>query len=320
MVGMRVRNFNISVIMIFIIFALSACITTQEKNEPGVTEGPSGADVSTANSEISAATVETDANKADSGVAVKEEAKIEVKTGSEKPPEVTSFVKEEAGIQSEEEVEEKAVVPLRIVESCKNEPYVKYEKQAMTSLEKGLAATKAGKFGVGFRKVDDYKRWKGIHEKLFKTVNESCNALKKCAGKNAKDKETKCAVEAYVFNEWQKKAEHFTIMAKAAETTEPDPICSVEPNLADDPKCFHGLADNFDKFCSAPECKEVSDCWRGVGFLDQAITQARQACGFVHQELSTCRGYLEATKRREDKFNRCMDMQKKINMPLFPEI
>lgn len=224
---------------------------------------------------------------------------------------------------AEADTEDKPAKPadtLVIVESCKNEPYVKHRQQAMESLNKGLAATKAGRFGVGFRHMEDYDKWNTIHEKLFKAVNRYCNELKQCAGKHAENKDKECAAQAFVYNEWKQKAESFTKKAKAVETSEPDPICSVEPNLADDPACFHGLGDNLEKFCSDQACKEVSDCWRSIGFLDQAIKQADQACRFAHQDLASCRGHMEATKRRKDRFDRCMGMQKELGMPFFPAI
>jgi len=288
----------------FIILLLSACASAPEK-ESG--------DASEAKAEPTTETVATAETKTESSTGENKKA--------EESLEITPLGDKDVGETTKlGKVGEKPAEPLRIVDSCKDEPFVNLEKQAMASLQKGLEATKAEKYGVGFRNMEDYKRWKDIHEKLFKAVNQSCEALKQCASKNAKDKEAKCGTEAYVFNEWQQRAEHFTEKAKVVEKSEPAPICSFDPNLADDPDCFHGLGDSLDAFCSAPECKEVSDCWRGVGFLDQAITQARQACGFVHQELSTCRGYVEATDRRKEKFNRCKSMHDALGMPLFPAI
>lgn len=315
-------SFLLKSILLLAVFVLSACVATPEKKPE---DAPEAKTESTTEMVAKAETeevvkAEADANKVAS-TETKTENVAEEKMEPANQPEVTPLAREETDQPTKlVKVEEMPVEPVLIVETCKNEPYVKHEKQAMVSINKGLAATKAGKFGVGFRNMADYNRWVGIHEDLFKTVNQYCNDLKQCAAKHAKNKDEECAVQAYVYNEWKQKAESFAKKAKAVETTEPDPVCSASPNLTDEPDCFHGLGDNFDKYCSAPECKEVSDCWRGVGFLDQAIKQAAQACGFVHQELSTCRGYQEATKRRENKFNRCMDMQKDLNMPFFPAI
>ena len=107
-------------------------------------------------------------------------------------------------------------------------------------------------------------------------------------------------------------------MAKLSETTQPPKICSFEPNLKDAADCFHGLADNIDKVCNTAACKETSDCWRGIGFLDDAINQASSACGFAHIPLAECRGYVTATQRRENKFKRCKAMQEELNITVLP--
>ena len=319
-------NFNTSLffklILLLVVLALPACVVTLEKKSEDATEAKTK---TTTETEAKVETETVAKTEAEADKVASTETKLqnvaEEKTEPASQPEVTPFVQEATGQPTKlAKVEEKPVQPIRIVETCKNEPYVKYEKQSQTSINKGLAATKAGKFGVGFRDSGQYNRWQGIHRDLFAVVNKSCDDLKKCAAKHAKNKDKECAVQAYVYNEWKQKAESFAKKAKAVETTEPDPICSVKPNLADDPDCFHGMGDNFDKFCADPECKEVSDCWRSVGFLDQAIKQAAQACGFVGQNLNSCRGYMEATKRRKDKFDRCMSMQEKVGLPVLPAI
>lgn len=206
----------------------------------------------------------------------------------------------------------------RIVETCKDEPYTKYEQQARDSIAKGLEATKAQKFGVGFRDVEEHNRWSKIHNTLFKQVNDACAALSECAKQHPKDKITECTDQAKTFGEWQGIAKDFAKKAKSAETTQPPKICSLTPDLADAARCFHGLADNIDKVCDSDACKETSDCWRGVGFLDAAISQARQSCGFVHEKLSNCRGFVEATSRREKKFDQCKELQGRLTVTIFP--
>lgn len=215
-------------------------------------------------------------------------------------------------------VEPEATVPPRIVESCKDEPYIKYETQARESIAKGLAATKEGKFGVGFRNVNEHNAWSKIHNELFKQVNDACGVLSECAKTHKENKDTECVEQAKTFDEWQKLAKDFAEKAKTAETTQPPKICSLTPNLDDPARCFHGLAENIDKACDSEACKEASDCWRGVGFLDAAIIQAEQACGFVHQKLSDCRGYTEATARRKNKFAQCEDLQGRLVITIFP--
>ena len=215
-------------------------------------------------------------------------------------------------------VEPEEVKPPKIVESCKDEPYGKYEKQARESIAKGLENTKAEKFGVGFRNVAEHNKWSKVHNALFKSVNDACGALSDCAKKHKKDKDTECVAQAKTFATWQSLAKDFASKAKSVETTEPPIICSLEPNLADPAKCFHGRAESIAKVCDSDECKETGDCWRSVGFLDAAIIQAEQSCGFVHQKLKDCRGYTEATKRRKDKFAQCKEMQDTLNISIFP--
>ena len=215
-------------------------------------------------------------------------------------------------------VEPEETKPPKIVESCKDEPYGKYEQQSRDSIAKGLAATKADTFGVGFRNIAEHNKWSKTHNSLFKSVNDACGELASCAKKFKKDKDTECVEQAKTFATWQKIAKTFAEKASSVETTEPPIICSLEPNLSDPADCFHGLSANIMKVCDTDACKEVSDCWRGVGFLDGAIIQATQACGFVHQKLENCRGYTEATKRREDKFNHCGELHKQLNITVFP--
>ena len=230
----------------------------------------------------------------------------------------TSAAQATATTPEEPAVEPEETKPPRIVESCKDEAYIKYEQQSRESIAKGLEATKAEKFGVGFRDVKEHNKWSNIHNTLFKQVNEACGALSECAKQHPKDKITECTKQAKTFSEWQNIAKRFAAKAKSAETTQPPKICSLTPNLSDAAQCFHGLADNIDKVCDTDACKETSDCWRGVGFLDAAIIQAKQSCGFVHEKLSNCRGYTEATGRREKKFEQCKDLQGRLNITIFP--
>jgi len=202
--------------------------------------------------------------------------------------------------------------------SCKDEPYGDYEKQSRASIEKGLSATTAGRYGVGFRNLDEHKKWSQAHNALFTAVNDACVALNECAKEHPKDKTQQCAQQATHFAQWQELSKRFAEKASQAETTQPPEICSFTPSLDDAAGCFHALADNVDRACNSDACKATSDCWRGVGFLDGAIRQASSACGFVHQELSECRGYLEAVQRREAKFQRCTQMQQDLNVRVIP--
>jgi hypothetical protein len=210
--------------------------------------------------------------------------------------------------------------PVRIVESCKTEPYSQYEEQARASMAKGLEATLAETYGVGFRNVAEHKKWSDTHGQLFKSVNQACNALSLCAKQHPKDKTTQCAQQAALFKAWQEMAKRFAENAKLSETTQPPKICSFTPSLEDPADCFNGLADNIDKFCTTAACKETSDCWRGIGFLDYAINQASSACGFAQQPLAECRGYVTATQRRKDKFKHCGSLQDALKITVLPPL
>jgi len=207
---------------------------------------------------------------------------------------------------------------VRIDVSCKNEPFSKYEKQSRNSIAKGLSATTAGTYGVGFRNLKEHKKWSKTHGALFKAVNKACGALNKCAKKHPKDKTKQCAQQASHFAQWQELSAQFAKKAKQSERSQPPKICSFAPNLDDAASCFHALGDNVDKACTGSACKETSDCWRGIGFLDYAINQAASACGFAHQKLSECRGYTTATQRRKNKFERCQQLQKGLNARVIP--
>lgn len=233
-----------------------------------------------------------------------------------KPEEEVAFVPPEpAAAPAEQPVETKAV---RIDVSCKNEPYSKYEKQSRASIAKGLSATTAGTFGVGFRDIKEHKKWSETHGKLFTAVNNACTALSQCAKEHPKDKTKQCAQQAEHFSQWQTLAKQFAEKAKQSETTQPPKICSFTPSLEDAGQCFHDLADNVDKACSSEACKETSACWRSVGFLDIAINQAESACRFAHQDLSECRGYQTTTQRRKNKFQQCQDLHKSLNVTVLP--
>jgi len=205
----------------------------------------------------------------------------------------------------------------RAVASCQNEPYVGYEQQARKSIQKGLEATQAEKFGVGFRNVEEHQKWSATHNVLFNETASACEALSKCTKAN-KNNNSKCAKQAQTFQDWQAITKNFTTKAKTAETTQPPKICSLKPSLIDAPRCFHQRAENILRDCDTEECKALSHCWDGVGYLDGVITQATQSCGFVHQELTQCRSYQEATKRRENKFSQCGELQNQFNITTYP--
>ena len=316
---MDTKNYNLMVLLKWLLFVLvlvglyscaqlpEAQPTTSEPQVDGsavnsskVVNAELGISVGSSNVETLSETAPTIAEPADVAVG---DRKVKLVTLGE--PTVTEPTK---------------VIQPRIVESCNSETYRKYEKQARTSIAMGLDATKAGKYGVGFRDLKEHKRWSGIHKNLFREVKAACGSLSKCAKQYPKDKAARCAQQAKVFDGWQAMSKRFANKAKMVEYTQPDKICSFKPNINDAPQCFHALGDNVDKVCNSTACKEVADCWRGIGFLDLAIKQAATACGFVFKKLPDCRGYTEATNRRVKKFEQCKDMQGSLKIVKFPAL
>jgi len=303
-------------LQLIILLSLGACATTPTPDEITNTTAASNADNT---SQAVAKTVNspqsddsTIAPKSDNSVAAKprdtepapeplETKPVEPESATQKP--VTSFAETEQ---------------VSIDISCKNSPYSKYEEQARISIAKGLSATTAGTYGVGFRHLDEHKKWSKTHKALFTAVNQACSTLSKCVKQHPKDKTTQCADQAKQFDEWQNLAARFAEKAKQSETTQPPKICSFTPDLDDAANCFHSLADNIDNACTTSDCKKTSDCWRSIGFLDGVINQAASACTFVHTPLAECGGYVTATQRRKNKFERCAQMQEGLNMRIIP--
>jgi len=300
--------FLMPALLMFFLFSLAACATPSASFTDNVTQ----------NDFISEETVtETAKNMPEKPAEAHQfNDKISSDTG------VTDFVASSLGTPNASEISAPPVATesVRIVESCKNEPYGKYEKLARASMAKGLKATMEGKYGVGFRNVAEHKKWSSTHRQLFNRVNQACSVLSQCAKQHPKDKTTQCTEQASRFKQWQDMAKRFATSTKLSETTQPPKICSFTPDLGDPARCFHGLADNIDGQCDAANCKETSDCWRGIGFLDYAINQASSACGFVQKPLAECQGYVTATQRRVNKFKRCNTMQKKMAAVIFPAL
>ncbi len=277
--------------LLFVLLGLSACASTP-------VSGPAPT--------LPSAAEKTDATKGD-------EAAADVAPASSKPA-------AQKPVANEPVMQAAKTDPVRIDVSCKNEPFSQYEKQSRDSIAKGLSATKAGTYAVGFRNLKEHKKWSKTHGMLFTSVNQACSALSKCAKQHSKDKAKQCAQQAKHFVQWQQLAEEFAKKAKQSETSQPPKICSFVANLDDAAGCFHALADNIDKVCTTGDCKETSDCWRGIGFLDYAINQAASSCRFSHQPLSECHSYITTSQRRKNKFNRCQAMQKNLHIDISPAL
>lgn len=213
-----------------------------------------------------------------------------------------------------------AVQMVEIGESCKKQPYVEYEKQAREHIQHGWEATQAQRFGVGFRDAAEYEKWKNAHNSLFTKVSNICVQLSDCVKQNAEDKEQKCASELQRFEQWQVLAKRFVDKVKIVESSQPPMLCSLTPSVDDPSQCYSLVADQIDQTCQAPACNEAASCFRGVYFLDDAINQAKLACSFVGQELSKCRGYIEATSRRKAEVQQCIDAYNQIQVEILPVI
>jgi len=294
--------------LLLVLLGLSACATTPTPDE--MTDNTAASDTDTLLQTVAQIpdtpqkdNTGTTAEPIDIAPSVTEPAMSEPESVMQEP--VTSLAESE---------------PAAIDISCKSSPYSKYEKQSRASIAKGLNATTAGTYGVGFRNLDEHKKWSETHNALFSAVNQACTTLSKCAKQHPEDKTTQCAKEAKQFDEWQNLAARFAEKAKQSETTQPPKICSFTANLDDAANCFHALADNIDNTCTTNDCKKTSNCWRSVGFLDGVINQAASACVFVRTPLAECHGYVTATQRRKDKFERCVQMQKGLNTHIIPAL
>ena len=212
------------------------------------------------------------------------------------------------------------VAPPRVVESCKKEPYIKYEAQARASIATGWEATKAEKYGVGFRNPDEYKKWSNTHNSVFKKVSLACEELSKCAQEHKQDSHKFCADLAKNYAQWQNTAENFASKIQTVETGQPPKLCSLAPSKDDPSKCYDLIADNIDTVCKSEQCQEVSECWRGIAFLDAAISQSEQSCGFVHQKLNDCPAYLQSTGRRSAEFQACENLHGNLDIDVPPAL
>jgi hypothetical protein len=208
----------------------------------------------------------------------------------------------------------------KIGESCKQQPFVQYEKQAREYIQHGWEATQAQRFGVGFRDADEYEKWKKTHNTLYTTVSDACVQLSNCVKQNPADKDQACASEAKRFEQWQILAKRFRDKVNVVQSSQPPMLCSLTPSADDPSQCYALVAENIEQACQTELCKETASCFQGVGFLDDAINQAKLACGFVGQKLSECRGYIEATGRRKAEFQQCLDQYKQLQIEILPVI
>lgn len=318
----RLSNSVCAFILIVLFLGLSAC----GSSTPNKAEEPMSKTEAAATSSSSEKMTKADAapsNSSDSGKSSKDlsgatSTPAATKAATEAATEVATKAAKEEKVAEKKSAEPEVVKPLKTVQQCKKEPYTKYENAARASIKKGWQATKEEKFGVGFRNSAEYKKWGKTHNDLFKTVSATCENLSACAKKHGKNKMKKCAAEAKRFNAWQISAEKFTKKVKSVEYTQPPVLCSIQPSSKDPSECYSLLADRINDSCVSGECLEVATCFQGLGFLDDAINQAESACKFVHQKLSKCRGYVEATGRRQSEFDQCAQLYKNLEVEIIP--
>jgi len=216
-----------------------------------------------------------------------------------------------------EDVPETVASP-RVVESCKKEPYIKYEKASKASIKAGWQATKAEKYGVGFRNAAEYKKWSSTHNTLFKRVSLACETLSKCAKSTKKGKKKKCASQAATFQDLQALAKTFSDNVSEVKTSQVVKLCSMKPNLDDEARCFDALATNIRTMCKTDQCGELAQCWQNIYFMDAALRQAESSCKFARQKLTQCRGYSEQIGRRKAQLKRCASMHEAVNLKTLP--
>jgi hypothetical protein len=134
------------------------------------------------------------------------------------------------------------------------------------------------------------------------------------------DKDQKCASEAKRLEQWQGLAKRFVDKVKIVESSQPPMLCSLTPSADEPSQCYALLADRIEQTCQSPSCATIAGCFRGVYFLDDAINQAKLACGFVGQDLSQCRGYIEETARRKAEVEQCLDKYNQMQVEILPVI
>lgn len=208
--------------------------------------------------------------------------------------------------------------PVRIVQSCKNEPFVQHEEEARLAINQAWKDTQDGRFGYGFNGTGEYKKWKASHKELFTQTASACRNLTKCARAAGNDAEAQCLTEAKTFAAWQETSSRFTEKTRTLKVGMAPNLCTITPNSGDLSECFDRLANRIDDTCKGEECVAISQCWRSVAYLDEAIRQAESSCNFVHQALENCRSYTAASSRRLKQFNQCQSMQKEANLEILP--
>lgn len=300
------KNYHITPwVLVLYLVSVAACSSTATTSDaasdaPATASAPAG-ESGAASSEAAAAP----AAASDSG----EPTQVAAAAPFEKPP---AAAKEDLS-----QVKEIAAPP-PIVESCKKEPFSKWEAQSRAAIKAGWEATKEEKYGIGFKTSEQYKQWSETHNLIFKSISNSCDALSKCAKKHGKNKSKACAKEAGEYRDWQTLVKKFTDDVEAVKVTQLDELCGIPLSLNDSQRCFEAMSKNVSDHCQTEDCGELAQCWQNLAFMKIAFIQAETACRYSHIKLSKCRGYIEQETRRKEQIQMCEFMQKKIGRTFLP--
>jgi len=211
--------------------------------------------------------------------------------------------------------------PKGVIDFCKVKPYAKYKRQVKNGIKAAWEAKKAGKYGIGFRNKAEYNKWSKTQKDFFLYMFDACRTLAICEINNNKSKKKKknaCNVQQATFEAWQDSAKLFAKQVKKFKTQQPSALCGLQPKQGDVSLCFTQRAAQIDDACDGEVCQELSQCWSSVAMKDDVIRQAESSCRFSGQKLSKCRGHMEATQHRKDRFSACDKMQNDIDLAFQP--
>ncbi len=209
--------------------------------------------------------------------------------------------------------------PNGIIDFCKVKPYTKYKTQVKNGIKAAWDAKLANKYGVGFRNKAEYNKWNNTQKDFFLYMSEACSSFAECEINSKKNKKrNSCNIQQATFDAWQDSAKRFAKEVVKFKTQQPAALCGVQPDNGDVSLCFKRRAKQIDDACDGDVCKELSQCWTSIAMKDDVIRQAESSCLFSGQKLSTCRGYIEATKHRKEHFASCNKMQNDLDLALQP--
>lgn len=208
--------------------------------------------------------------------------------------------------------------PAPVVKSCAGEEFNKLHKTTAAGIGKAWQDTEAGRWGYGFRSREEHGKWQTAHKTLFAETGEACKAAVSCNRRHGAKASRRCNNLNWQYAGWLQTSREFAAKVQQMETGQAPSLCSLSPDAADLGDCFDRLAERISEDCSGPECGALSSCWRSVSYLDEAIRQAESACRFSGQQISQCRGWQDASARRQKTFNRCETMYRNAGLNIQP--